>query len=181
MSIYGVGAYGAGTYGGGGDWIAPIWIRTEQDVERAKYLNRLISQKGFDALSESDKAEWTRGLVACLNYYDLNRIEKDSKWLSLELYKAGYGFFNLKHKTGWTMKDFPYSEHMERIRSNVQVLLNWYHEQGVDLPVSLENPNFAMINDLEHILQLMKEMIARMKFAYRYAGTFFSGQDLVLP
>lgn len=114
---------------------------------------------------------------AYLNYWDLNRVEQDTEYLADVL--NGYGYNqSLMHKTDWLMSDFPYAVQMERIRSNVQTLIDVYHAQEIPLPGTLQNLNWIKLNDLENNLKLMKEMIARMEQSFRYCGTFYSGQEV---
>jgi hypothetical protein len=42
----------------------------------------------------------------------------------------------------------------------------------------LEKPDHRVINNLESILKLMKEMVHRMELGFRYSGTFHSGQEV---
>lgn len=176
-----------GNIGVGGDtvfaseeWIEPVWQRTQRDVERVTYLNRKISDGGgLYALSSEEQREWLVGLVGCLNYYDMNRIEIDTKWLSNMLHAYGYGPGSLQHKTDWVDTEFPYAAQMERIRSNIVKLTEYYHRQSTALPGSIENPGYMDINNVERVLLEMKEMIGRMEKSFRYCGTFFSGQEIV--
>lgn len=114
---------------------------------------------------------------AYLNYFDLNRIEQDTEFLSDLL--DGYGYSqNLTHKTDWLMSDFPYASQMERVRANIQKLIYAYHSQDVPLPATMQNLDWMKLNALENNLKLMKEMIHRMEQSFRYCGTFYSGQEV---
>lgn len=161
-----------------GQWIEPIWQRTLADVNYAAHLNGKVAKTGWDSLTAQEQTNWTAGLIGCLNYWDLNRIEQNTGYLSDMLYGYGYGFGGVAIKTDWTMVDFPYAVEMERIRGSVQGLINIYYPQEVALPPTLEKPNYQTINDLENILKLMKEMIHRMEDSFRYCGTFYSGQEV---
>lgn len=162
-------------------WITPITNRTRKDVERAKALNDKISEFGWSRLTIDEQEEWARGLIGCLKCEDLNRIEQNSAYLSQVLYSYGYGFNDLVAHPDWQATDFPYSAEMERIRSNVQGLISAYYEQMVSLPSSLENPTHEVINDLESVIMLIKQMIGSMEQGFRYCGTFACGQEVVLP
>lgn len=116
-----------------GSWIEPIWQRTQADVDYALRLNNKIARNGWSSLTPQEQSDWAAGLIGCLNYWDLNRIEMDSEFLSNLLYQYGYGFGEISAKTDWTMTDFPYSAEMERIRSNVQALIDVYHSP--EMPV----------------------------------------------
>ena len=137
-----------------GEWIEPIVDRILQDI------------------SEMNSR-------AYLNYWDLNRIEQDTEYLSNML--NGYGYNqSLVCKTDWLMSEFPYAIQMERVRTNIQKLINAYHAQDVLLPATLENLNWIKINSIESNLKFIKEMIHRMEESFRYSGTFYSGQGVSL-
>ncbi len=136
-----------------GEWIEPIVDRTLQDVRNKDPIR------------------------AFLNYWDLNRIEQDTEYLSSIL--NGYGYNqSLTHRTDWLMSDFPYASQMERVRQNVQTLIDVYHAQDVPLPETLQNLDWQKLNAVESNLKLMKEMIHRMEQSFRYSGTFYSGQGV---
>lgn len=143
-----------------GEWIEPVVDRILQDL---KEMNSR----------------------AYLNYWDLNRIEHDTEYLADIL--NGYGYNqSLAHKTDWLMSDFPYSAEMERVRSNIQTLIDGYHAQEVELPETLgydpttkKHLDWQKLNAVEQNLKLMKEMIGRMEQSFRYCGTFYSGQEVL--
>lgn len=136
-----------------GEWIEPVVDRILQDLRE-----------------KNDRAY--------LNYWDLNRIEMDIEYLSDLL--NGYGYRQeVVSKTDWTDKDFPYSEEMERIRSNIQVLLDTYYTQAVSLPDTLEELDYIKLNAVENNLKLMYEMIGRMEQSFKHCGTFYCGQAVV--
>ncbi|NLJ59299.1 MAG: hypothetical protein GX339_10710 [Tissierellia bacterium] len=163
-----------------GSWIEPVWQRTQADVDYALRLNNKIAKNGWSSLTPQEQSDWAAGLIGCLNYWDLNRIEMDSEFLSNLLHQYGYGFGGLPVKTDWDMTDFPHSAEMERIRTNVQTLIDVYHEQDIPLPENLQNLDWRKLNDLENVLKLMKEMIHRMEQSFRYSGAFYCGQEVAL-
>lgn len=160
-----------------GEWIEPVWKRTKADVDYAVQLSNKILETGFSSLTSKEQADWTAGLIGCLSYWDLNRIEQNTKYLSDLLNSYGYNQ-DLTCKMDWLMTDFPYAMEMERIRSNIKALTHSYHAQDANLPDSLEKPDHRVINNLESILKLMKEMVHRMELGFRYSGTFHSGQEV---
>lgn len=163
-----------------GTWIEPVWQRTQADVDYAAGLNNKIAKTGWNSLIPQEQSDWVAGLIGCLNYWDLNRIEIDTAYLSDLLHQYGYGFDVVSCKIDWDMTNFPHSEEMERIRLNIQTLIDVYHAQEVPLPTTLEKPDYRTINDLENVLKLMKEMIHRMEQSFRYCGTMYCGQEVAL-
>ena len=161
-------------------WIEPVWWRTQADADRAQALNDRIAADGLTGLTPEEQTEWLSGLLGCLNYYDLNRIEADTRWLSRMLYTYGYGLAGLEHKADWAMADVPLAGQLERVRSNLQHLIDIYHAQAAQLPESLEKPGWQEINDVERLLYEMKDMIDRMVRSFLYCGMPACGQEVVL-
>ena len=62
-----------------GEWIEPVWKRTKADVDYAVQLSNKILETGFSSLTSKEQADWTAGLIGCLSYWDLNRIEQNTK------------------------------------------------------------------------------------------------------
>ena len=158
-------------------WIEPIWWRVQQDVNRAKYLNDKIALSGLTSLTYEEQKEWLTGLIGCLNYWDVNRIEIDTKWIYNRLYDYGYGYGPKEHKTDWVITDLPNVGEMERIRANVDGLLDIYHRQQTDLPEELSSPDHLTINALERVLYELKDMISRMIESYHYCGAYTCGEE----
>lgn len=161
-------------------WIEPIWQRTKADVDYATFLRDKIANQGWDALSEQEQTDWNNGPIACLDYWDLNRIEQNTQYLADLLYGYGYTCI-ISTKPDWVEGDIQTAGEMERIRQNVDKLIDAFHAQSVVLPGTLNYPDHLKINDIENILRLMKEMIGRMVDGFRYCGTFHCGQEMILP
>ncbi len=158
------------------EWIEPVWGRTQADADRARYLNDKIAAGGLGSLTQEEQTQWLSGLLGCLNYDDLNRIEADTRWLSQTLHAYGYGLAGLEHKMDWGMTDLPMISAMERIRTNVQHLIDIYHGQSAQLPAALSSPGWQEINDVERILYEMRDMIDRMAESFLYCGAAACGQ-----
>ncbi len=83
-------------------------------------------------------------------------------------------------KTNWVMVDFPYILMMEKVRANVQKIVSGYYAQPAQIPLSIEILTWQKLNDIEKALLETKEMISKMEESYRYAGTFYVGQEVIL-
>lgn len=134
-------------------WIEPITDRTQLDVNAENNKGKLRSD-------------------------DLNRIENNTRYLALTLYKYGYGYVNgtSDFKTDWTQQDLIWLPNVERLRNNIQKLLEWYYTQNTTLPITLQFPTFTVINDIEKNLKELKEMIARMEKEFVYSGEVYCGE-----
>lgn len=162
-----------------GEWIEPVWQRTAADVAYANILNNKISESGWTSLTAQEQTDWTTGLIGCLNYWDLNRIEIDTEILAGILTDYGYYVSTLTIKKDWSMDSFPYNTELERVRLNIGALISSYYTPAVALPTTLEKPTYQTINDIESILKLMKEMLILMAESFRYSGTMYCGQEVV--
>ena len=135
-------------------WITPIIDRTISDIQN-------MTQKGH------------------LNAEDLNRIEGNTQYLHEVLLAHGYSQSPIT-KTNWVMVDFPYILMMEKVRANVQKIVSGYYAQPTQIPLSIEILTWQKLNDIEKALLETKEMISKMEESYRYAGTFYVGQEVIL-
>lgn len=158
-----------------GEWIPPIWQRTQNDVDLAARLSRTPWRR----FTDSEKNAYLAGLIGALNYYDLNRIEHNTEYLAAALRAYGYGPNRSLHNTGWEEGTYPYRSELERVRANTQTLIDIYYEQGVDIPGSIDRPVYTDINAIERMLQLMYEMIGRMEQSFTYCGTMYCGEVLL--
>lgn len=131
-----------------GNWYDPVCTRTEQDVERAETLEAKIIEEGWASLTTEEKAEWESELVGALNYWDLNRIEINTKYLFDKLRLLGYGTGTLAHKMNWAMGENPYDPEMERIRSNIEELLGYCDFHGYQTLDALSKETFVTIGHL---------------------------------
>lgn len=131
-------------------WITPVTDRTAADVTA-------LNEKGT------------------FNPTAANRIESNTEYLSDLLDSLGYNNTET-HVTDWDRSDFPYAAQMERIRSNVALLVSVYHATGTTVPVSLEHPNFTDMNNVELVLSELNDMIERMVAAFYYSGEIFAGE-----
>lgn len=180
QDVYGNVAVERSTSYAADEWIEPVWYRTKADVDRVWYLNNKIAEDGLPSLTPAEQAEWLSGMLGALNYFDLNRIEIDTAWLAKRLLNYGYSTGVEDIKTDWTMPDMTYTAELERVRVNIQRLIDGYHAQAAQLPVDLQEPGWQDINTVERILYEMREMIQRMEQSYRYCGEITCGQGVVL-
>src|SRR5574344_1586400 len=92
-----------------------IFDRTQNDILEAKLLIEKIKENGFNSLSDEEKETWNRGLKACLNNTDLNRIEECC------CYFADMFDIDTMEITAALQKlDFPTDIEMKRILENVE-------------------------------------------------------------
>lgn len=146
------------------EWIAPVFDRTEEDVEYAKAYNK--------SPSGSSVAEYK----GALNASDLNRIEGNCGYLAELLHSCGYTS-HVTVKTDWTMADFPTLAEFTRIRDNITELMRAY-AQAEDMPDMRTDSrtDYVEINNMEFDLYMINRMIANMKAIYIYSGELYGGE-----
>ena len=143
------------------EWSTPVFDRTQGDVDYAKaQLSAGVNNVEFKG---------------CLNQSDINRIEKNSKYLSdslKELYYFNEIVYNL-----WNDTSIPSKSHISRIINNVSILWGKYYKppDAVDLPTTMLT--YEQVNAIEKNLYLIKEMIENMIISFRECGTFNCGEE----
>lgn len=126
-------------------WIEPIYDRTLADVEEIR--NNPFSSN-------------TKG---AFNYFDLNRIEKNTIYVA-DLFRQVYGFsLNLKTKTNWNKKEIPTINDINRIRNNVLKISEEINIDGFNEIEFSKTMNYTKANILEKNLLLIKNALENYK------------------
>ena len=184
--------------------ITPIANRKQSDVDYANSLIKKAKKAGWDNLSTSEKATYLSGMLGSLKSTDLNRIESNCAYLAGLLNQYGYNL-TISIKTDWAQTDNINAPQLERIRSNLALILDVYHLDAMKTFEDLGNTTFAelgattfedlkksnlmvpmvpttyvKINTIEDIIGIVDDMIAHMKLSFRKSGTFRSGQRVSL-
>lgn len=162
-------------------WINPIFDRTNDDVNTAKE-------------NQSSQTE-DKG---SLNANDLNRIEDNHAYLIEKLSEEGYWvehkFRNYTEKksvladngslqeteqtyTRWFEENIPYKSEMDRIRQNLNNILQQYLTGQNFTAISYSNyMDYNEVNTIEDIELTTKNTIEEMKSQYRLCNTFKCGE-----
>ena len=88
-------------------------------------------------------------LKGAYNYSDLNRVEEWCLYIANILNSYNYSV-SIITKTNWSMSDFPTSQELERIRSNINTLKQAYFS-FTQIPQNLEYMTWRKANDIEKI------------------------------
>ena len=105
---------------------------------------------------------------------DLNRVETWCEFLADELNQVGYSI-SIVTKTDWTKEDMRTAEDMERIRSNIKLIMQGYYSI-TSIEANAEQFNFIKANNWEKILYEIYWLMFGMKNYYVYSGVCNSGQ-----
>lgn len=132
-------------------WIAPIWDRTQQDIDGG-------NSKGF------------------CNWEDLNRLENNcgelSRLLGVTLETRGQP---------WTANHLPTWGELDRIARNIRLLSESYLAyQTTPLPPKSPLNHFEKFNDAEKILQDIYRNYDDNRAAYSYSGEMSAGERIGL-
>ena len=147
-------------------YTTPIYDRTTANVTSAK----------------TNQASSTN-LKGALNISDLNRIELNIEYLQQQLLLRGYHVDLEGNKTNWLMVDYIYLTDIDRIRQNVINLVASYYDYLATPTIVLGNDKLLVgdINDLEKVIFDINQILERMVAYFRYCGTFYSAQGVILP
>ena len=161
-------------------WITPIFDRTNDDVNTSK---------------ENQTA--TAEHKGSLNVFDLNLIEDNHAYLIEKLSDEGYWvehkFRNYTEKTSvlaydgsvqeteqtytrWFEENIPYKSEIDRIRQNLNNILQQYLTGQNFKTISYSNyMDYNEVNNIENIEFTAKNTIEEMKSQYRLCNTFTCG------
>lgn len=150
-----------------------ITDRSAADVARWKELR----DKGFAAMSESEKAEWLGDMKGCYGTSDMNRVEAAVRLLAEQISDLGY-LYSPSVKTNWLRHELPTRADFERYFGNVEGLRD-------AIPVFPSTPsapsiyiklNYRRANDLEQILLDVERIASNIPKTWHYAGEINAGE-----
>ena len=150
-----------------------ITDRTAYDVYRWKELR----DKGWQAMTDDEKAEWLSAVKGAYNYTDFNRVEGAVAIVAHRLTEAGY-IFRPVTKSDWKVTDLPTKADMDRYFGNVAEL----REKIQVLPTTPKAPTTKTkfthdgANNLEQIIFDVGNLTEKMHEAWHYAGDLICGE-----
>ncbi len=147
--------------------------RTARDVERW----RLLHSKGWDGMTESEKAEWRAGMKGAYNFEDLNRVESAVVFIARRLTETGY-FVSPVVNLAWTVSDYPTKADMDRYLGNIALLRSMLplYPTTPKAPTTSKKMDYLVANDIEKILADLDRQIAAINQSWYYAGDVFTGE-----
>lgn len=120
--------------------------------------------------------KWTWTPLEYLNYWDLNRIEYNIRYLYDWLQENGYGTRGVTTKTDWTKEDIPLWSDIQRIRENVDYLQACYFAIPEWREIVYNNTiDSGQMNAFEWDLHLIDLWLSRMVSFQVYSGTIYAG------
>ena len=116
------------------------------------------------------------------NASDLNRVSEAMQYLADLLNSYGYKV-KIQPKTDWLTADIPTRAQIAQLLADLQALQDAYYtlNSTPEQPATMDNLKWYDANNIEQILLDIRTVITRMEKGYRYCGTFYCGQEVVLP
>ena len=150
-----------------------ITDRTAADVSRWKALH----DKGWEAMTAEEQAEWLGGMKGSYNYTDMNRVESAVRELEARLARAGK-VLSLNTNTSWTKTSWPTESDMNRYFGNVAkiraaVVVNI---DAPAVPTTKTLLDYKKANDLEKNLQAVDNWLNRVEASQMYLGDLYLGE-----
>lgn len=150
-----------------------ITDRTQADVDRVRYL----SAKGWDGMTEEEKAEWRTSLKGAYNASDLNRVGAAVNYLAGRFTAYGYGV-DVAPKLDWTVTDIPIRSSMDRYLSDVRELRDQFAvmQSTPPVPEDMEGLTYREANNIEQILVDLDFLLTNISAGWYYSGEVYSGE-----
>ena len=121
-----------------------ITDRTAADVARWQELR----DKGFAAMTATERNQWLGNMKGCYGYTDMNRVEGAVAYLAEKLTALGQPF-SPTVKLNWSREDVPTKADMQRYFSNIANLRsNLPVPAGVPTPPSIRTLFFPLCGNL---------------------------------
>lgn len=147
--------------------------RTAADVLRWKTLH----DKGWEAMTPEEQAEWVGGMKGAYNYTDMNRVERFVEALVARFSEKGIRL-SVTTKTDWTRTSWPtkndmarYFDNVGKVRAAVVVNLN-----TPAVPTTVALFDYKKANDLEKILLAVSNWLDRVEQSQMYSGDLYLGE-----
>lgn len=125
------------------------------------------------------KKEWKSNDIYNFNI-ELNRIENYNKYVENWL-NTYYGFStNLTHNVNWTVNDIVDVNDINRIKTNINILLEQLNESE-RLPISTQVNQVwtsKQANEIEETMRIYIEVLGDLQFGNNITGLAITGNDL---
>lgn len=152
-----------------------ITDRTQADVDR--YVE--LKDKGWDGMTEAERAEWSTDMKGAYNASDLNRVGTVLNYIRDKLAETGYvaeNSFNMK--TNWTTANIPTVQEFSAYLAAVAAIREALAQRNTTPPVpaDVRGLDYQGANDIEQILVDVEELTNLMLAARYYGGELYGGE-----
>lgn len=152
-----------------------ITDRTQADFERW----RILRDKGFEAMTEEERAEFTGDMKGAYNASDLNRVGEALNYLKDRLTAAGYLLgIEFEAREDWAENEIPTGEEFTAYLGAVETIRAALArtEATPRTPADVGGLDIQGANDIEKILLEVEGQINKMLSARFFLGDLFCGE-----
>lgn len=150
-------------------------ITDRSAADLARWLE--LRNKGYDNMTDAERAEWGAGMKGAYNYTDLNRVGEAMNYIRDKLVAANY-MCDVVSKTDWTEKDIPSPADLIAYLDKVACI----RETLAQLPTTPNTPEYTggltyqEANNIERILIDVDLLINNMLAARYFCGDLYCGE-----
>lgn len=152
-----------------------ITDRTQADYERW----RTLRDKGYEAMTEEERAEFAGDMKGAYNASDLNRVGYALNYLKQRLTQAGYLRGNeFEAVTTWVETAIPTGEQFTAYLNAVETIRAALARKATTptTPADVGGLDYNGANDIEKILLDVEEQIDKMLLSRVYFTEVYSGE-----
>ena len=149
---------------------------TDRTAEDQAYWKKL-RDKGWAAMTESEREAWRSPMKGSYNYTDMNRVESAVQYIASRMNELGYRVAPAVKLT-WSVSDKPTRADMDRYFGNVAKLrsmIGVYTTTPLP-PTTAKKFGYQGANDLEKILVDIDELLTKLSLSWFYSGEIFAGE-----
>jgi len=150
-----------------------ITDRTREDVERVRAV--LLALRDGTATAQEREA-FLAPMKGAYNYVDLNRVGNAIYFVSVWLDTLCGVCAGVDPKRDWRETDIPSADDAERYLLNVEAIRAALPAAAPPAPVDMDALTWQEANQIERILDIVRELILRIIAAWTYSGELFAGE-----
>ena len=149
--------------------------RTYADYQRWLTLR----DKGWQNMTDEERAEWNRGMKGAYNSSDLSRVSEVVRLIKDELTQCGYlGYVEFNVRKTWSGRDVPtaaeFTDYLKGVETVRAALAQF--PTTPKTPADTGSLDFQGANDIEKILIDIDELIKKMRAARFFGGDLYGGE-----
>ena len=152
-----------------------ITDRTQADFERW----RTLRDKGFEAMTEEERAEFAGDMKGAYNASDLNRVGYALNYVKNRLTQAGYLLgIEFNAVTNWAENEIPTGEQFTAYIKAVETIRAALARKATTprTPADVGGLDVQGANDIEQILLDVEDQINKMLLSRVYCAEVYSGE-----
>jgi hypothetical protein len=140
---------------------------------------RTLRDKGYENMTEAERAEWSGTMKGAYNYTDLNRVGAALNYLRDRLTDAGYLLgIEFNAVTNWTSAQIPTAAQFTAYIKAVETIRSALTQKATTprTPNDTGSLDIQGANDIESILLDIEDLINKMIAARNFCGELYCGE-----